>query len=292
MSYEITKAFVAQYSANVQLLTQQNGSLLRKWINEEKVNGESSFFDQIGSTHASRRTSRHADTPRLDTPHFRRRLTSQAFDWADLIDNEDLVKTLSDPTSKYAINASMAMGRAMDEVIVDAALGTSYAGEDGATALTGQTAIPHGSAGLTLAKLLNAKETMDGDNVDTDGRYLVCTAKQISDLLNTTEVKSADYNTVRALATGDVESFLGFKFVPVNGKRSQGTKIIPTNNAASRRCFAFQKDGLTLGIGADIKTEIGKRADKNYATQVFLSMSIGATRMDEKKVLEVLCSES
>ena len=292
MSNQITTAFVKQFGDNAQILLQQKGSLLRKWINEEKVRGESSFFDQIGATHASKVLTRHGDTPRSDTPHERRRLTTQAYSWADLIDNEDLVKTLIDPTSKYAINASMAMGRAIDEVIVDAALGTSYAGEDGATALTGQTAIPHGSAGLTLTKLLNAKETMDGDNVDTDGRYLVCTAKQISDLLNTTEVKSADYNTVRALATGDIESFLGFKFVPVNGKRSQGTKIIPTNNAASRRCFAFQKDGLTLGIGADIKTKIGERADKNCATQVFLSMSIGATRMDEKKVLEIICSES
>jgi hypothetical protein len=63
--------------------------------------------------------------------------------------------------------------------------------------------------GLTLAKLLSAKETMDGDDVPENGRVIVCTSDQISDLLNTTEIKSSDFNTVKALARGEIDSFLG-----------------------------------------------------------------------------------
>src|SRR5438876_1181347 len=126
MSVNITTAFVQQYSANVQMLAQQNGSKLRACVREEPVVGKQGFFDQIGATAARRRTSRHSDTPRMDTPHARRRVALEDFDWGDLIDNEDKVRTLIDPASTYAMNAAKAMGRAQDEVVVTAALGTSY----------------------------------------------------------------------------------------------------------------------------------------------------------------------
>ena len=289
MSIQVTTAFVEQYSANVQHLVQQDGSKLRGAVREEAVTGKNAFFEQIGATAAQRRTSRHADTPRVDTPHTRRRVSLEDFDWADLIDNEDKVRMLIDPTSDYARAAAMAMGRAMDEVLIDAALGTAYTGVSGGTSTAGQSAIAAGGTGLTLAKLLSAKETMDSDDVPDSGRVIVCTAGQITDLLNTTAIQSADFNTVKALARGEVDSFLGFRFIPVNGKRVDGTKLVPVAGA-ERRCFAFQGDGLLLGVGADMTSKISERADKNYATQVFCSMSIGATRMEEARVLEILCA--
>jgi hypothetical protein len=189
MSIQVTTAFVEQYSANVQHLVQQDGSKLRGAVREEAVTGKNAFFEQIGATAAQRRTSRHSDTPRVDTPHARRRVSLEDFDWADLIDNEDKVRMLIDPTSDYARAAAMAMGRAMDEVLIDAALGTAYTGVSGSTTVAGQTAIAAGATGLSLAKLLSAKETMDGDDVAENGRVIVCTADQITDLLNTTEVR-------------------------------------------------------------------------------------------------------
>lgn len=291
MSVNVTTAFVEQYSANVQHLVQQDGSKLRGAVRQEAVTGKNAFFEQIGATAARRRPSRHADTPRMDTPHSRRRVSLEDFDWADLIDNEDKVRMLIDPTSQYARAAAMAMGRAMDETLIDAALGTAYTGVSGSTSVAGQTAIAAGAAGMNLTKLLSAKETMDGDDVPEEGRCIVCTADQVTDLLNTTEIKSSDYNTVKALARGDLDTFLGFKFIPVNGKRIDGTKLVPVDGSSDRRCFAFQMDGLLLGVGQDMSTKISERADKNYATQVFCSMAIGGTRMEEERVLEILCTE-
>ena len=71
MSTEITTAFVNQFSANVQMLSQQMGSLLRNAVDVETVNGEKAFFDQVGSAAAVLRTTRPADTPIVDTPHSR-----------------------------------------------------------------------------------------------------------------------------------------------------------------------------------------------------------------------------
>lgn len=287
MSVQITTAFVQQYSANVQLLSQQKGSRLRGAVREESQTGKNAYYDQIGSTAARKRPSRHADTPRMDTPHARRRVSLVDYDWADLIDNEDKIRMLIDPTSAYAMAAANAMGRAMDDAIIAAALGTAYTGETGATSTTLPAAqkIAHGSAGLNLTKLLQAKEILDGADVDEDiPRFIALSAKQVSDLLNTTEVKSSDYNTVKALAAGQIDSFLGFKFIR--------TERLNTDATPSRQVICWAQDGILLAVGADVTAKITERADKNYATQVFFSMSIEATRMEEVKLVEIAANES
>ena len=91
MSSQITTAFVNQFSSNVQLLSQQRGSLLRGSVSEEAVTGEKAFFDQVGATAAVKRTSRHQDTQILDTPHSRRMVTMDSYEWADLIDDADKI---------------------------------------------------------------------------------------------------------------------------------------------------------------------------------------------------------
>ena len=290
MSHQITTAFVQQYSSNVQMLSQQMGSLLRGVVDVESVVGKNAFFDQVGKTTAVLRTSRHSDTPQIDTPHSRRRVSLADYEWADLIDNADKVRLLIDPTSSYAKAAAAAMGRAMDDVIIAALGGTSYTGETGSTSV----ALPSGQKpysasqtdGLTVAKLLKAKELLDLADVDPSlPRFIVVGPKQISDLLNTTEVKSSDFNTVKALAQGQLDSFLGFKFIVSNRLKFDAT------NADDRLAYAFTSDAIKLAVGQDVIARIDERADKSYSTQVYYAMSIGATRMEEEKVVEIACDE-
>jgi hypothetical protein len=286
MSVQIDTAFVEQYSANVQLLSQQKGSRLRSLVREEGVRGKNAFFEQIGAVAARQRPSRHADTPRMDTPHARRRVSLADYDWADLIDDEDKVRMLIDPTSTYSMAAAMAMGRSMDDVVIAAATGTSYTGTDGSTAVAlpaGQKIVVNAS-GLTLPKLLAAKELLDAADVDEDiPRHILVTAGQVTDLLNTTEIKDSDFNTVKALAAGQVDSFLGFKFTRI--------QRLGTDSNGDRQVIAFAEDGLLLGVGMNPAAKIAERPDKNHATQVFYNMAIGATRMEEVKVVEIACAE-
>ena len=276
MSSQVTTAFVQQYSANVQMLSQQMGSRLRDAVRIENVVGKNAFIDQIGKATAQLRTSRHADTPQLDTPHARRRLSLASYEYADLIDDQDKVRMLIDPTSFYAQAAAAAMGRAMDDVIITAALGTASTGETGSGSATlDATNNMVGSAssndGLTIAKLLEAKRKLDLNDVDPSiPRYIAVGPKQIEDLLGTTQVTSSDFNTVKALAQGDVNSFLGFEFIMTNRLDVDSNDI--------RSCFAWAEDGLTLGIGKDVSARIDERNDKGYATQVYYCMDIGAVR--------------
>lgn len=294
MSTQITTAFVNQYRANVEHLLQQKGSVLRPFVRVESQNAEFEFYDRIGQTSAQEVTGRHQDTPLITVPHDRRRCSLRDFDWAELIDRPDRIRLLIDPTSPYAQNAGFALGRKMDEIIIAGAFDTVYTGKTGASTVTfpaGQQIavnyVESGSAtnsGLTIGKLRKAKEMLDAAETDpSDPRYIICTAKQIHDLLTSTEVTSADFNSVKALVQGEVNTFMGFTFVR--------TELVATDASSYRRVICYSKSGLLLAMGADINVDIGPRRDKRNSTQVYCSASFGTVRMEEEKVIEIKCAE-
>jgi len=288
MSFEVNTAFVQQYSTNVGLLLQQRGSKLRECVTMGSYTGKAAkAVEQIGSVTAQKRTSRHSDTPLISTPHDARWVFPTDYEWADLIDDADKLRMLIDPTSPYAQNGAYALGRAMDTDIIDAALGTSKTGENGttSTAFASAQQIAAGAAGLTVAKLREAKKILLANEVDVenDPLYIAVTAKQLDDMLGTTQVTSADYNTVKALVQGQVDTFMGFKFVQ--------TELLGVDSSSDRRVIAWAKSGVHCGIWNDISGKVTERADKSYSNQVYVKGTFGATRTEEGKVVEILCSE-
>lgn len=293
MSVQITTAFVEQYKANVYHLTQQKGSKLRRAVEVETVVGKNAFFEQMGSTAAQIRTSRHADTPRMDTPHSRRRVSLADYEWADLVDQEDQVRMLINPTSKYAEAAAMAMGRSIDDVIVAAADGVAYTGVSGATSTSYDTSmtvdvqvrwagVSADDCGLNVAKILEAAERLGQNDVDPDEeKFMVVNARQINSLLQDNRISSHDYNVVKPLVSGQVSMFGGFTIIPCNR--------IGVDSNSDDKVLYWAKGGLKLAIGKDITTRISERADKGYAMQAYACMSIGATRMEEVRVGYIEC---
>lgn len=293
MSVQITTAFVEQYKANFMLLLQQKGSKLRSHVRLESVTGKNAFFEQIGPTTARLRTSRHADTPRMDTPHARRRVSLGDYDWADLIDDEDKLRMLLDPASVYSENAMYSMGRAIDDLIIAAVDGTAHTGVDGSTSTAYdtnmtvgiQTVWPGVSAadtGLNLAKLIECRKVLGNYNNDPDDEVIVVVdARQISSLLKDERVISGDYNSALPLVSGKVSKVAGCTLVPCNR--------LTTDGNGDYKVPYFTKAGMLLAMGKQPTIRISERGDKNYATQVFASMTIGATRMEEQRVGYILC---
>ncbi len=309
MSHEITTAFVQQYGANVMHLSQQKGSLLQGAVRKESQKGKSQFFDRIGSVAAVVRSGRHAATPQIDTPHSRRMVTLVDYEWADLVDDQDKIRMLIDPTSEYAMAAAWAFGRSKDDVIISAAFGSAYSGETGTTTVSHPNAQKYaandGSAftNLNVRTLRAIRKLIRAQNVDKSiPMYIACTSDQISAMLGQTEVTSADYNSVKALVQGEVNSFMGFEFIEINrlnatssttataasGVVGSGVSLSGTNRA----CIAWAKDGILLSTGEDYVSRISEESTLGYATQVYGRMSIGGTRMEEVKVIEVICKEA
>jgi len=294
MSIQVGTAYVNAYRENIQLLSQQRGSRLRRTVMNETQVGEYEFFDQIGATSAVKITNRHGDTPLVNTPHSRRRVHCTPYDWADMIDRQDKVRLLADPTSKYVINAVAAFGRTDDEIIITEGLGTAYSDKTGSTATVlpsaSKVAVTYAESGsdssnLTIAKLRRARHLLRSQEAIMEGEmvYAAVTSSQIDSLLRTTEVTSNDYNVVKALVNGEVDTFMGFEFIQ--------TELLPVASSI-RRCMFYPESAITFSTCGEIEVDVGPRRDKRNSVQVYVSHDRGAVRMEEVKVIEVSCDET
>lgn len=294
MSFEITTHFVQQYTTNVQLLLQQKGSKLRGAVTIGSYTGKAAkAVEQVGPVTAQKRVVRHGDTPLISTPADARWVFPTDYEWADLIDQQDKLRMLIDPTSSYALNGAYALGRAMDDEIISAFFGVSKTGENGSTNTNFDTANQQvavatgstGATGLNISKLREAKKILMANEVDIDNDplFVVITAEQHDDLLNEAQAISLDYNTRPVLVDGKITAFMGFNFIH--------TERLGVDGSSYRRVPAFAKSGMHMGLFDDVSTMISERADKGYATQVYVKGTFGATRTEEGKVVEILCAE-
>lgn len=317
MSLQITTAQVQQYSTNIAMLLQQQGSRLRSAVMERAFVGKAAtMVEQFGAVTPVRNQARHSDTPLISTPQDRRWVYPNDYDWADLIDNQDKLRLLIDPTGPYTQAGVMAMGRAMDDEIISGFFNSNNTGENGSTttgllsaynsnsqlvaSTTGSTA----ASGLNIAKLRAAKKILLQAEVDVDNDtlYMAITAKQHDDLLNETQAINMDYNTRPVLVDGRITQFMGFNFIHserIPGGANFNTSInpsIPTGSSdgqyttGSRWMVPFwAKSGLALGIWNDIQASVDKRPDKRNSMQVYVTGTFGATRLEEKRCGIISC---
>ena len=284
MSDQINTAFVQQYATNVAHLLQQRGSKLRDAVMNGTATGKAAkVVEQVGAVNAQKRTTRHADTPLISTPHSARWTFPVDYEWADLIDDQDKVRMLINPQSPYAVNGAYAMGRAIDDEILGAFFGTSKTGENGSTdeAFSGNTVSEIAGGKLTIAQLQEGKRILMENEVDLDNDqiYMAITAGQHEDLLGMTQIQTIDSNATKVLVDGRVRSFLGINFVTT--ERIPGAGDDPTN------CPMWAKSGMHLTVWNDITTKISEREDKSYATQVYVKGTFGATRLELGKVVKI-----
>lgn len=287
MSTQITTAFVEQYRANVKLTVQQLESRMRDKVTVEPLVGESGYFDYIGDTEPKQRTGRHADTVYTDTPHSRRKIWGVTYDLADLIDKPDKVRMLIDPTNSYLTAFRGGFNRVMDRTVLAAMLASAYTGKSGATAVplpVGQK-VAVGTTGLTTDKLKSAaKIFLTNDTPEEWTKHLALAPQQVMDLLGEYDVASADYNILRPLVEGTVAKWMGFTIHPTNQ--------LAAISGGVRYCPAWVTPAVTLAVNSEIQAEVTMMPTKNYSVQVWMSMDFGASRMDEKGVVEIACVES
>jgi len=289
MSTEVNKAFVNKYRANFIHLAQQKGSRLRNFVRvNEGVVGKADHWDRLGSTAAQKMTSRHSDTPLISTPHSRRKIVMEDYNWADLVDRADQIKMLSDPGSEYMTAGVWAMGRTIDDIVLESMTGnaTSVSSADAASdiALPSAQKVVHGSAGMTIAKLRAARKILREADIDPDEElYLAISGDKIEDLFaeSGTPIINHDFNDKKPMVTGSIGQFFGFNFIH--------TERLNNDSDGNQQVMAWAKSGIGLSIGKNIETKLSERADKNYSWQVYAQMSLGAVRVQDTHVVEIAC---
>lgn len=294
MSINIPTHYVQQYSTNIALLLQQKGSKLRdKVMTSSHVGKQASPVDQIGAITAQRVTSRFAPMGRVDAPTDRRWVFPIDYDLPQLLDTFDKLRLLTDPMSSYVVNATYAMGRAMDDEIISAFFGDAKTGENGGTTTSfpagQQVAVNFGAAanvGLTVAKLREAKRVLMANEVDIDNEqlFVAITAKQHDNLLAEAQVISLDYNTRPVLVDGKITSFMGFNF--------QHIERLTVDGSSFRRVPVWAKSGIHLGLWNEIQNSLTQRNDlQGMPFQAYTLGTFGGTRLEEKKIVEIKCAE-
>jgi len=213
-------------------------------------------------------------------------VTLATFRVADLIDVPDKVKTLNDPTSEYVVSFANAAGRKTDDVIIAAAFATAKTGVDGGTDESFDTTnyrIDSSSVGLTNTKLISARKILKEAENDPDmGFNIAISQEQLEDMLLDSTTTSGDYATVRALMSGEIDTWVGLKFIQTERLGTTSTE---------RRVIVWAQDQILVCVGAEPTGRIEELATKNFSTQVFYSMMLGATRMSGTGVVEVRCTE-
>lgn len=295
MAFEIPDHYARSYTSNVELLLQQEDSRFSNCVTTGMYTGEQAqVVKQFGEVAFVEKTGRYQPTSFSEIEHRQRWCFPTDYNLTLPVEKEDEVRMLDSPVSPYTSAGSMAWNRKKDEVINVAALGSSKTGKNGGTTTGFDTTnfsiannfVVSGSpatSGLTIGKLTEAKRMLDAAEAPKNDRYFAHTATQMQDLLNTNQATSSDYNSVKALVQGEMDTFMGFKFIPYEGLTASST---------DRYCLAWHKTGVHLGVWNNLETKISERNDLNHTTQIFMRGTIGATRTNEEKVVRVICSEA
>ena len=297
---ELSKNYVTAYSNNVYTLAQQKGSRLRPFVTVVPLQGERKTFERVKPTTAVQIESRYADTKLVQTQFDRRSVFANAWGWSDMLDFQDKLDLLIDPTSDIVAAGGYALGRVIDDIIINNAFdGVAYEGKNGTdtVALPDSQKIPvtwggNGSnEGLTVDKILEVRSRFGKADVDLDDPankvYMAITQTQLDDLARGVEVRSRDYEALQGLLKGQTNEFLGITFV-----RCGRLKATNVSGGKSRMCAAWCKSGIVLAMQKEISMSIFQNHDKWDNWQVLATMKGGATRLEDSKFLQVFCHEA
>jgi hypothetical protein len=292
--------YSTQFTTVLELKLQQMGSLLRGKVREGYHVGKmASPVNQIGAVQLKAPAGRFAPLQRTDPDFTRRWVFPQDGEMAQLIDSFDELKTIVEPSSEYSDNAAQAVGRAWDDCLIANALGTAQTGQDAAS-LTSEVwssvdtpylvANTFGagatSVGLTVTKIIEARRIFRHYHNDLarDPVTMVIGSTQEADLLRQVEVVSSEFNDRPVLVDGELRRFLGFNIV-VSERLSVASNV--------RKCFAFVRSGLYLGVWKDMTNIASQRNDlSGHPQQIYTMASFGATRTQLGKMVEIDCADT
>lgn len=294
MSQEIVTSMIDTYSQGIEMLTQQFTQVTRDGVSVESMTGERRGFDQVGAVRMQKRTGRHTDIPTVDTPHRRRWVHPDDYHARDFIDEFDKLQVLNDPTNAYSMAFSAAAARQFNHTVCDALFGPSISGKKGTETVTfpASQEIAAGGTGMTFAKVKQAVRILKENHAIMPGDTLHCfyTAAQEEILIGEIELKSTDFNNRYVLVDGGINQFYRVNFHLVDDEDGSPEGRMLPYSGGERSCSIHCRSAIKVG---ERKAAYGRIAwlDERETYQVSAGISVGAVRMQETKIVKVLCAE-
>lgn len=282
----ITTGFVKQYDANARLIAQQTNHALAGTYLTATLKGEEGYADQFGKASLVAKTERYQKKEIQDIAQYRRKYTTDPYWGYWVLDSRDKAEMLVDPTSLWMKSVEAAVARKKDSMIISALGGTAYTGKTGTTsvALPETQKIAHSEAGVTYAKIRKILQMFKDNDVMDEQIYIVWSPEAEQQALDLAEIKSSDYTKISAIDNGGIKRYMGMNFITSN--------LLP-KSTYYRSCYAWVPSGVQLATSDDVRTKIYEDTTlvgNPWAADLY--MDLGATRMEEVKVIEFQIKES
>lgn len=281
MSKHLSSAAQQEFDSMVHHLFQASGRVPNSACQYRSgVVGDIYKFRTMGKGMANQKASQ-ADVTPMDITHALVNCTLENWNAPEYTDIFDQAEVNFDEKSQLAKSIAAAMGRRKDQLFIDAL--------DAATpTATIATSVGGADTGLNVAKLRAAGEELDNNGVSADGRFIIANTRSKWTLLAETETTSSDYNVVKALAQGDINSFAGFNFIWIADNAEGG---ITEAAGDVYNSYAFHRDAMGMAVGIDFRTEINYVAEKtSWLTNGIFKC--GATAIDETGIVQINCDET
>lgn len=279
MAIGLSNAFVTLFDAEVKQAYQGKAMLVGAVRARRGVEGSIVKFPKVGKGSATLRIPQTDVTP-INASFSQVTLTLQDWNAAEYSDIFSQQKVNFDERQELVQVVANAVGRRQDQMIIDALVNSS-------TSLTVANSIGGSNTNLNMAKLRESKRLLDKNNVPPEGRHMVIHANSLANLLSETAITSSDFNSVKALVQGEINTFLGFQF-HVLGDRSEGG--LPIDGSNDRKVFAFHQMAVGYGEGIAMRTEINYVPEKTswLVNEVF---SANAVAIDAEGIVQITCRE-
>lgn len=280
MAVQVSNAFVTLFDSEVKQAYQGQRLLAGATRERSGVEGSTVKFPKIGKGSATIRVPQTDVTP-LNVSYSQVTATMEDYIAAEYSDIFNQQKINFNERQELVQVVSGAIARRMDQVVLDALAASS-------TSLTVSNDIGGTDTNLNIEKLREAKKLLDAGNVPMEGRIMLLHANSLSALLGETEVTSSDFNTVKALVTGEVNTYMGFRFITF-GDRDEGG--LPIDGSSDRTLYAFHRDALGLGVGMGQTSRVDYIPEKT-SFLVASMFSAGAVAIDDEGIVKITCREA
>jgi hypothetical protein len=280
MAVSISNAFVTLFDTEVKQ-AYQGDAVLRNTVRlRTGVTASTHKFPKIGAGVAQVRVPQSDVTP-LNVTYSQATVTLTDYIAAEYSDIFNQAKVNFDERQELVQVVAKAIGRRSDQMIIDALAASS-------TSLTVATSIGGAGTNLNMAKLREAARLLNTANVPAEDRYMLIHASQLASLLSETSVTSSDFNTVKALVQGEIDTFMGFKF-NVIGDRSEGG-LTGGGSGSTRKVYAYHKMAVGMAESMAIRSEINYIPEKT-SWLVSSMFSAGAIAIDAGGCVDITCTE-
>lgn len=282
---------IEAYEHTVISLAQRMNPLCRPWVRERSCSADGQNWERVGQVTMVNKTpvggaiGRNVPTPEVNTPFSRRRSTPGTWQISDLVEPEDIVRTLIDPNSAIAQQHVYAAARAIDAEILDAAERAADDGNGGTVAFPAGQIIGDGTAAINYDMVTALREGFDSNNVMPDEQKVVfISPAQQRKLLQLTEATSRDYTTADALRKGYVQNWMGFDWIVHTGLNSPAGGEV--------HCVAMTKRAIGLQVNEAPTVRVNEESTLSYNWRIYCRLQMGAVRVEDEHIFLLHLSET